>query len=173
VQRRFLLWLLLWMLGLYALLFHPYPERSWPGNALASYLELVANSSATLLRWCGEQVSVDGSTVLGRFPYVVVLDCAALDAQALFAAAVLAFPAAWRHKAIGLAAGLAAIFGLNVARLALLYFAGAHSLRLFQVLHEEVLVVFVILLVCGWFALWASWALGRLEPSSNCGSASV
>src|SRR6185295_6380207 len=113
------------MSGLYALLFYPYGQETWPARALARYLELVANGSALLLGWCGEAVSVDGSTVLGRFPYVVVLDCAALDAQALFAAAVLAFPSSWRHKAIGLGAGLAAIFCLNVIRLVLLYFAGA------------------------------------------------
>lgn len=149
--------------GLYAVLYHPYAGHSWPGQLLARYLELVAGGSALLLRCCGELVRVDGTTVLGRFSYVVVLDCAALDAQAFFAAAVLAFPAAWRDKALGLGAGLAAIFFLNLCRLALLYFAGAHSRRLFQVLHEEVLVALVVLVVCSWFALWASWAHARLE----------
>jgi exosortase/archaeosortase family protein len=173
VKRTFLVRMLVWMSGLYSLVFYPYAEGTGPARVLAQYLELVASASALLLGWCGEAVSVDGSTVSGRFPYVVVLDCAALDAQALFAAAVLAFPVSWHHKAIGLGGGLAAIFCMNVARLALLYFAGAHSLRLFQLLHEEVLVALVILLVCGWFALWASWANARLAASSAGGSASV
>jgi len=46
-----------------------------------------------------------------------------------------------------------------------LYFAGARSLRLFQVLHEEVLVLLVILCVCGLFAVWARWAKERMPPA--------
>jgi exosortase/archaeosortase family protein len=147
----------------YALLYHPYSEESLPGRALGAYLKFVATGSATVLGWLGEDVSVQGTTVLGRFPYVVILDCAALDAQALFAAAVLAFPVSLRDKLIGLVAGMSAIWCVNVARLALLYFAGARSLRLFQVLHEEVLVLLVILSVCGLFVVWARWAHARLQ----------
>jgi exosortase/archaeosortase family protein len=147
----------------YALLYHPYAEESLPGRALSAYLRFVASGSATLLGWFGEDISVQGTTVLGRFSYVVILDCAALDAQALFAAAVLAFPVALRDKLIGLGAGLSAIWCINVGRLALLYFAGARSLPLFQVLHEEVLVLLVILSVCGLFVVWARWAHTRVR----------
>jgi exosortase/archaeosortase family protein len=163
---RFLGGTLLLMLLFYAALYQPYAEDSLPGRCLVTYLEFVAHGSATLLGWLGETVSVEGTTVGGRFPFVVVLDCAALDAQALFAAAVLAFPACLRDKLLGLGAGLLAIAGINIARLVLLYFAGARSLRLFQVLHEEVLVLLVILSVCGLFAAWARWAKERLLPAA-------
>ena len=145
----------------YAVLYHPYSTESLPGRALGAYLQFVAAGSAALLRWFGEDISVQGTTVLGRFPYVVVLDCAALDAQALFAAAVLAFPVSLRDKLIGLVGGLCAIWCINVARLGLLYFAGANSLHLFQVLHEEVMVMLVIVSVCGLFVAWARWAHAR------------
>jgi len=170
---RFLGGTLLLMLLFYAALYQPYAEDSLPARCLVSYLELVARGSALWLGWLGEAVSVEGTTVGGRFPFVVVLDCAALDAQALFAAAVLAFPARLGDKLLGLAAGLLAIASINIARLVLLYFAGARSLRLFQVLHEEVLVLLVILLVCGLFAAWARWARGRalLAAASNAHAA--
>lgn len=149
------------MVAFYAALYHPYAEDSIPGRLLISYLRLVTSGSATLLGWFGEAVSVQGTTVQGRFPYVVVLDCAALDAQALFAAAVLAFPAAPSDKLTGLGLGLSAIWAINVARLAALYFAGVQSIELFRVLHEEVFVLLVILCVCGLFAIWARWAYAR------------
>jgi exosortase/archaeosortase family protein len=149
------------MVLFYAVLYHPYSEQGLPGRVLGAYLRFVARGSATLLGWFGEDISVQGTTVLGRFPYVVVLDCAALDAQALFAAAVLAFPVPLRDKLVGLAAGLSSIWCINVIRLALLYFAGAHSLELFQVLHEEVFVLLVILSVCALFVVWARWAHAR------------
>lgn len=150
----------------YAVLYHQYSEESLPARVLGAYLKFVATGSATLLRCFGEDIRVQGTTVLGRFPYVVVLDCAALDAQALFAAAVLAFQVSLRDKLIGLAAGLSAIWCINVGRLALLYFAGAHSLHLFQVLHEELLVLLMILSVCGLFVAWARWAHARRSAPS-------
>jgi len=162
---RFLGGTLLLMLVFYAALYQPYAADSLPGRCLVRYLELVAHGSALWLGWLGEVVSVEGTTVDGRFPFVVVLDCAALDAQALFAAAVLAFPARLGDKLLGLAAGLLAIAGINIARLVLLYFAGTRSLRLFQVLHEEVLVLLIILIVCGLFAAWARWARERVAPA--------
>jgi exosortase/archaeosortase family protein len=163
---RFLAGTLLLMLLFYAVLYQPYAEDSLPARCLVSYLELVARGSALWLGWLGEVVSVEGTTVGGRFPFVVVLDCAALDAQALFAAAVLAFPARLGDKLLGLGAGLLAIASINIARLVLLYFAGTHSLRLFQVLHEEVLVLLIILTVCGLFAAWARWARERMPPAA-------
>lgn len=158
---RFLIATVALMIAFYAALYHPYDSASIPGQLLAGYLELAARGSAALLGWLGETVSVSGTTVMGRFPFVVVLDCAALDAQALFAAAVLAFPASLRAKLLGLSLGLSSIWLINVARLALLYFAGARSLELFQVLHEEVMVLVVILAVCALFFAWARWARGR------------
>lgn len=158
---RFLIVTVTLMIVFYAALYHPYDSASIPGQLLVGYLQLAAHGSAALLGWLGETVSVNGTTVIGRFPFVVVLDCAALDAQALFAAAVLAFPASFRAKLLGLSLGLLSIWLINVARLVMLYFAGARSLELFQVLHEEVFVLVVILAVCALFFAWACWARGR------------
>lgn len=157
-EVRFLVSSIAFMLALYAVVYHPYEAASAPGQLLIAYLTSSATGSASVLGWLGEPVSVVGATVAGRFPYVVVLDCAALDAQALFAAAVLAFPASLGAKAIGLVVGLSGIWLINVSRLVLLYYAGARSFELFRVLHEEVFVFLVILAVCWLFFVWASWA---------------
>lgn len=162
-RGRFLVLTALLMILFYAALYQPYAEESLPARCLIAYLELVARGSAAVLRWLGENIYVEGTTVTGRFPYIVVLDCAALDAQALFAAAVLAFPTRTGSKLIGLVCGLTLIGLINIARLVLLYFAGVHSERLFQVMHEEVMVLLVILMVCGLFLSWAWWATGRAK----------
>ena len=164
---RFLLLTLLLMVAFYSALYQPYSEQSLPGRLLVAHLELVARASGGVLQLLGEPVSVQGTSVSGRFPYLVVLDCAALDAQALFAAAVLAFPVRLRPKLLGLAGGLVLIALLNVGRLVLLYFAGVHSERLFQVLHEEVMVLLIILAVCGLFVSWARWALRQTPQPSQ------
>lgn len=46
-------------------------------------------------------VLVKGPLIIGRFPLRIVMECTALDAQALFAAFVLAFRARWPQKLCG------------------------------------------------------------------------
>lgn len=149
------------MFALYAVLYHPHAPDSPPGRLLHWYLTEIARLSSICLNLLGERTSLRDATVLGRFSYVVVIDCAALDAQALFTAAVAAFPAASWKRVAGVLMGLPAILGLNVVRLVALYFAGATSLDLFHLLHEEIFVLLIILLVCLVFLGWASWARER------------
>lgn len=145
---------LAWMLVAVTVVYHPYAPDSLFGRALVSYLQFTAQTSAATLVLLGENVVVEGTRVLGRFPYVVVLDCAALDATTLYVSAVLAFPTTWARRLWGAMAGVCCIFAMNVARLALLYFVGVRSAELFHVLHEEVLVFVIIALVCLLFLGW-------------------
>lgn len=156
------------MVALYALAYNSWDANSGIGRGFLAYLETVAQLSAITLRALGEQITVAGTTVSGRFSYVVVVDCAALDVQALFVAAVVAFPSPWRTRLIGLVGGITAIFTLNILRLVVLYYAGATSLDLFNTLHEEVFVLLIVALVCGIFLAWARWATlsGSLSPPS-------
>jgi exosortase/archaeosortase family protein len=149
------------MILLYGLAYYPWGPESFAGKQLRGYLELVAAVSAATLRLLGEFVATNGPTVTGRFSYVIVVDCAALDVQALFAAAVLAFPSKWSTRLIGLAVGVVAIFAINIVRLVALYFVGVHSTHLFKLLHEEVFVFVIVALVCGVFLLWARWATAQ------------
>lgn len=146
------------MAGLYGIAYQSWSPDGFMGKQLISYLESIAELSGVVLRLLGESVTVQNSVVSGNFSYVVVVDCAALDVQALFAAAVLAFPSRWTTRLIGLVTGLFAIFVINIARLVALYYAGSKSLDLFKTLHEEVFVLVIVGLVCGLFLAWARWA---------------
>lgn len=146
------------MAGLYGIAYQSWSPNAFMGQRLIGYLETVAQLSGVVLRVLGEPVTVQNSVVSGTFSYVVVVDCAALDVQALFAAAVLAFPSRWTTRLIGLVAGLSAIFVINIMRLVALYYAGSRSLDLFKTLHEEVFVLVIVGLVCGLFLAWARWA---------------
>lgn len=156
---RYLFTTMAWMMLFYAGLYQPWSPQSLPGQWLTNYLEFIAAVSASALRLLGEPVSLNGAVVSGRFSYSVVVDCAALDVHALFLGAVLAFPSSWRSRAVGLMGGTLTIFAINIARLVVLYYAGLESLSLFKTLHEEVLVLVIVGLVCGLFLLWARWAI--------------
>jgi exosortase/archaeosortase family protein len=156
---RYVFTTMAWMALFYAVLYQPWPRQSLPGKWLGNYLELIAAASASSLELLGENVSLNGAIVSGRFSYSVVVDCAALDVQAFFVAAVLAFPSGLRSRVAGLVGGTLTIFTVNIVRLVVLYYAGLESLSLFKTLHEEVFVLLVVGLVCGVFLLWARWAI--------------
>jgi exosortase/archaeosortase family protein len=122
---------------------------------LAGYLHFLAALSGGLIRLFDGSVTVSGTTIHGRFPLEIVFDCAALDVQALYAVAVLVFPAPWRRKLLGLGAGLLIIGAANVARIAALYFIGAHAPGAFHTMHHEVFQLALLVLTCALFVLWA------------------
>jgi len=145
------------MVLLYGLLYFPYPPDSLPVRVISAYLHGVAAVSALLIRLFDAGARANGDLIDGRFSMRVVLDCAALDAHALLAAAVLAFPARWRHRIAGVAAGTLVVAAVNVARIVVLYVAGVRWPSAFPVLHEEVLQIAIILTTLlvfgGWIAM--------------------
>lgn len=152
---RFIVRAALLMGTFYLLLYYPYREGSLPERLLFRYLGLLASVSGGILSLFDSSVSVQGVFILGRQPLHIVLDCAALDALALFAATVLAFPARWRVKLAGFLAGAAVIWGFNVLRIVLLYLAGVKWPQLFDILHEDVMALLLVLVSVGCFAVWA------------------
>ena len=65
--------------------------------------------------------------------------------------ALLAFPAGWKNKIIGLFAGIFLLFILNLIRIITLFLAGIYYPKAFDLLHVEVWQVLFILAAVG---LW-------------------
>ena len=158
---RFIIRAALLMAAFYGLLYYPYRDGSLPERVIDGYLALLARVSAGCLSVFDSSVSVQGVFILGRQPLQIVLDCAALDAMALFAATVLAFPARFRVKLTGFLAGGAIIWGFNVLRIIVLYVTGVKWPQLFDVLHEDVMALLLVLVSVGCFAVWAMRARNR------------
>jgi len=148
----------------YLLLYYPYADGSVPERLLLRYLGLLASVSGGVLSLFDSSVSVQGAFILGRQPLHIVLDCAALDALALFAATVLAFPARWRFKLTGFVVGGAVIWAFNVLRIVLLYAAGVKWPQLFDILHEDVMALLLVLVSVGCFAVWAVRSRNSAPP---------
>jgi exosortase family protein XrtM len=152
-------------LGFFAVLFLAHAPDSSTGRALAGYLTWLARACGSVVAIFDPSAVVHDRVLSGRFSLEIVLDCGALDVQALFAAAVLAFPAPWRQRAAGLAGGLLALNGFNVLRIVTLYFVGAHAPGWFHTLHEEIFQIVIVAIACLLFALWAMWARPAASPS--------
>lgn len=153
------------MAAFYAAVYYPYAETSLPGRWLAAYVVLQAQVCGAVLHLLDGNVSVEGVLIRGAFPLAIVLDCAAPDTMALFAAATLAFPATIGRKLTGLVAGLAAIAVVNIGRITFLYVVGVRWPHLFGVMHEEILQIVLVLTVACCFVLYASWIRRSGRPA--------
>ncbi len=97
------------------------------------------------------------------FPFIVVSECGAIEIMAIFIAAVLAFPATWASRLIGLAIGVPLMYLVNIFRLFCLAIIGAldPSRKWFTFAHEYVWqAVFIIFVVAVWMA-WVEYVARR------------
>jgi exosortase H (IPTLxxWG-CTERM-specific) len=118
----------------------------------------VARASARLLRLSGERVRVAGTTISGPgFAVNVENGCNGVETVLLVAAAVLAFPAGWRERVAGIAAGFALIEGVNLVRVASLYWIGAHRPAWFGPAHTAVWQSAVVLIGVAFFLAWGRY----------------
>ncbi len=112
-----------------------------------------------------------------RFAFVVVSECGAIEVMAIFIAAVLAFPAGWVRKLIGLALGLPVMYLVNVFRLTCLAIIGALDAggQWFNFSHyylwQSIYIVFVVAVWLLWVEFvvyrehgWVAWLKRLFQP---------
>jgi exosortase/archaeosortase family protein len=142
------------LLGLYAF---PYAELGLPETWFTAYLSAYARLVGGLLRIFEPGVRVEDTVITGRYSLRIVKTCDAMDANILFAAAVLAVAGSWSRKSIALGLGLVALVSLNIIRICSLYYAGIFAPYAFAVLHEEIWPAVLVAFAAGEFLLWARW----------------
>jgi exosortase/archaeosortase family protein len=99
------------------------------------------------------------------FSFIVVSECGAIEVMAIFLAAVLAFPAPWWKRLVGLLAGLPLMYCVNIFRLSVLGVIGAldQDGKWFKFAHEYVWqAVYIVFVVAVWLA-WVEYVVRRNE----------
>ncbi|MFZ4520630.1 MAG: archaeosortase/exosortase family protein [Bacteroidales bacterium] len=91
------------------------------------------------------------------FSVSIARGCDAMEAMALFASALLAFPARWNYKLIGFFAGIATLFTLNIIRVVTLFLTGVYFPKAFEIMHVEVWQVVFIIFAIGLWIFWIQW----------------
>jgi exosortase H (IPTLxxWG-CTERM-specific) len=86
--------------------------------------------------------------------------CNGIEAAIMLIAAMLAFRAPWKHRLLGMAAGLAAVQALNVVRVISLFYLGQWSVAAFEWAH---LYVWQALIMLDVLVVWLLWL--RALPS--------
>jgi exosortase/archaeosortase family protein len=143
-----------WIVTLVLLSFFPAIDR-WAVNRTVSSLLFVTRLFGLA------SGAVAGSISIAGVPLEIVPDCTPLMPTAALWIAIAAFPASWRSRLTGLAAGAALLWLYNVGRILALVPVLAHKPQLFEFIHVYLWQTVTLLVVFALFLLWL-----RLQPAA-------
>lgn len=118
----------------------------------------LAAVSTWLIQLCGGAVIRQGAILSAPtrgFAMEILNGCNGVNVVVLLCAAIIAYPAKWKWRLIGLAGGIAAVQGFNFVRLISLFYLGQHNKPLFDFAHLylwETLILLDAVVVFGWWS---------------------
>ena len=89
--------------------------------------------------------------------------CNGLEALMIYAVAVIAFPASWKSKLIGILGGFIAIQVINILRIASLAYSAIYLKGFFEYIHTYVAQGLMIAVSLGIFFIYLNYAKGSQE----------
>ena len=123
----------------------------------------IARVSGAVLDVIGQDVILQGTVIRSsRFAVNIRNGCNGVEAMLIFLAAVLAFPASWRSRLLGLGLGILAIQVVNLIRVVALFLTGIYFPKLFDASHT---VVWQTLVILTGVLLWIFWAYRFATPA--------
>src|SRR5438128_8308669 len=130
------------------------------------WTDTLAAISADVVKVFDPQVMADGKVLQSArngFAVSIEAGCNGVEASIVLIAAMLAFPAPWRRKLIGLGIGVIAVQGLNIIRVISLFYLGQWSFDVFEFAH---LYVWQALIMLDVLIVWLLWVrtLPRAVP---------
>ncbi len=134
------------------------------------WTDALARISAGLVTIFDPHVAAFGkilqSTTNG-FAISIEAGCNGIEAAIILIAAMLAFPAPWKHRAIGIVAGLAAVQALNIVRVVSLFYLGQWSFKAFEWAHFYLWQALIMLDVLIVWLLWIRTLPPAPHPSAD------
>jgi exosortase H (IPTLxxWG-CTERM-specific) len=131
--------------------------------------------TAQLARLCSALISISdksalavGKVLIDRatgFAVSIEPGCNGVEACIVLFAAIVAFPARWRDRLVGLAAGFAAVQALNVVRIISLFYLGQWNREWFEFAHHYLWQGLIMLDVLVVFLVWARYFPQRLATA--------
>jgi exosortase H (IPTLxxWG-CTERM-specific) len=129
------------------------------------WTEALVRISVGLITMFDTQVAAIGRVLLSTrngFSVSIEAGCNGIEAAIVLIAAMLAYPAPWRYRGIGIAAGLAAVQALNVVRVVTLFYLGQWSFQAYEWAH---LYAWQALIMLDVLVVWMIW-IRRLPGAS-------
>lgn len=132
------------------------------------YTTQIARMSGLVLKVLGEDITINGVILKSpRFAVTIYNGCNGLITSLIFVSGVLAFPASFRSKILGVIGGLVAIQLINLIRIVSLFYIGIYLPKFFNQSHIFIWQSLVILAGVSLWVLWANWlAMPKTANSS-------
>lgn len=113
---------------------------------------------SALIRLCGGHAVADGRILQSPagFSVLVANGCDGVNVTILLWAAILSYPAPWRLKWRGLAAGTVALHGINLLRIISLFYLGQYDPAWFEFAHLYLWESLIVLDTLAIFWYWAT-----------------
>lgn len=150
---RFFLIFLAWQMSLFGLNMLGWVQQ----HLVLPWTALLARVCAHLVLWFDTTAAAAGkvlwNTVSG-FGVSIEPGCNGIEACIVLFAAIMAYPASWRHRLIGIVAGFAAVQGVNVLRVISLFYLGQWRTDVFNFAHEYLWQGLIMLDVLVVWLLW-------------------
>lgn len=164
-MRRFLLIFLVLQAALFALeLTRPVQE-----HLVLPWTALLARGCAGLVTLFDANAAAYGKVLWNPstgFGVSIEPGCNGVEACIILFAAIVAFPAPWRHRAWGLLLGFIAVQGLNVVRVVSLFYLGQWHEGAFRIAHEYLWQGLIMLDVLVVWLLWVRRHPDRLVEAA-------
>lgn len=132
------------------------------------YTQVIVATTAKVLGIMSIPCTYQGSIIqLPSIALDVKFGCNGLEAVMIYSVAVIAYPASWKKKLIGISAGFIVIQVVNILRIAGLAYAGVHFQSLFEYFHIYVAQGMMIAVSLGVFFLYLNYAQERRGASAG------
>jgi len=131
------------------------------------YTHAIVAITASILSILGIASTCQGSIIeLFSISLDVKFGCNGLEAVMIYSVAVIAFPASWKKKLIGIASGFAVIQIVNILRIVGLAYSGIHARNLFEYIHIYIAQGMMIAISLGVFFIYLNYAksTGKVAP---------
>jgi exosortase H (IPTLxxWG-CTERM-specific) len=131
------------------------------------FTALLANICVFLVRAFDDQVLAQGKVLMSLtngFAVSIEPGCNGVEAMIILLAAICAFPATWKQRAVGLTIGFFAIQSLNLVRIISLFYMGQYSKTAFDWFH---LYLWQALIILDALVVWLFWLRWISKPENR------
>jgi len=139
-------------------------------HVILPFTVVLAKISTWLIQWLDGNTLTQGKVIQSLstgFAISIERGCNGVEAVIILVSAMLAFPAPWKHKGVGILLGFFAIQAVNILRIVSLFFLGQWSTLWFNWFHLylwQALIVLDALLV---FLVWLRYLPLTPSPIKN------
>ncbi len=164
-MTRFFLFFVLLVVVLFAAELTPWAQEA----VVIPFTMGIAKLSAGLMQLWDDQVASHRKIIwdsVSGFAVSIEAGCNGVEAGIVLTAAMLAFPASWVEKLIGITVGMVTVQVLNLARIVTLFYLGQWNETAFEWAHLYIWQALIMLDVLIVFLLWLRWLSPR-RPSAS------